>query len=676
MAKVLVVVRTLNGTPPHHICQVLHHLGIESTVAFCDGTSSTAFRAGSLVSAPTSDSVRGYLRQFDGVLVLESTQGGATGTDVASSYGWLSWNEPEDPPVAYMGIGLQTVRTGINALIPADFPIIRPNPSDLANTAVQADLTGTITTIPVVGTPVFLTRESETVYVPTFDFHTSDNTPYFWRLDLAKHSALGSDGEILAVPRYPDRTFEDDAVAGYRYKNRYLLPRLILSALYQQPNTVQNRYLFWVLYALKCMGIAPAWRIPIHFETDHPLEMIPPANRVDGLSFANQARVLRGLYDWLVQFCEPRGLVMIHGVNVGGRDRTAGTRQHWVAVNRPDIVGDEANAIARQAHEIFVANHRKTQACGPHDHTLPGYGLGQVRGRVASVARHTGGQYGAPNNIPIAHGILVNRRYAPAEFTGLEYALDAVEWVEQVQETSGTGTTLVNAEDNCYHFAKMIVEGHMDEMRALGFPDGHAGEQRYTNTAMNSSGGLPYWQAYREAGFRGMRSSYINNGLALVSPNRLWQGFHLLECTTLDDADDPNGGYGLYYPGAPSEAQAITQHNLDYGDILSLWESDRETAGWRAYRRLMCRQMGRWLELSVGALGACYYHPNYLYGANPNAPTERFHPVFENGRGQPHFNAMVEYLMQMDALIRVLSPYLKWGSVSELMDLRERVYGL
>jgi hypothetical protein len=70
--------------------------------------------------------------------------------------------------------------------------------------------------------------------------HT-DNIPYYWRLDTAKHSTLASTtythrvarngraGEILAVPAPPTssedtETYPSDCVVAYRYRNIFWLP--------------------------------------------------------------------------------------------------------------------------------------------------------------------------------------------------------------------------------------------------------------------------------------------------------------------------------------------------------------------------------------------------------------------------------------------------------------------
>lgn len=684
MAHVLVVSPRRNLGMVGREMQVLRHLRIPYTIAVLNGTGSSAFETPIGALNPTSAEARAYLRQFDAVFVIDPVRAVSDNdSNVVQSLHWLGWNEPEDPPICYFGTTFNAARTSANPFIPSDFPIIRPNASDLANTAYMLDAGATWGSLNTrIGTRVQLLREGVLVYIPSVNWRTIASESGFWRLNPTNHSALGANGEILAVPNQPDGTYPPEAVIAYRYRKHYLLPMVYLvsptSFMFFTPTFggSYNTGAFWLLYALKLCGIQPAWQIPLHFETDHPLQL--GDTRVDGMTFVQQLTIQRDTLDWLAGFCEPRGLVVHHGLQVGGRDRTRTSSppnyDHWVLLTRPDLTGIEAQSIAQQAHAILLANHHKTQPCAPHDHTLPGSGLNAGTALV-NLNRHAGRQYGAPNDVPIGHGIAVNKQYAPNSFTGLEYRLDGIDWLETAMPTSGTGTSLTSAHNGSYHLMRIIVEGHIDEMLALGFPDGLGGEHRYTNTAGNRSGGLGTWQAYRDVGYRGIRSHHTptsGRSTYRVPANRIWDGFHLLGMMSLDTHNSSQGSYGLYHPTAPSDAHAVGTYNLDIsGDITS----DFPNTAWRAYRRLLALHLMMWLGTSVSLLGAPYLHPVTCFGASPTSPVARFSEGIANLAGYPSYNHVVELLCEMDVIVRVLSPYLKWGSVSDLMDLRDRVIG-
>ncbi len=681
MAKVLIVSPRRNFMQVGREARVLQNLGIQTTLAVLNGVGTSAFETAVSALDPTSENARAYLRQFDAVFVIDREAHIGDGSPlVVASLAWLSWNEPQDPPIAYFGTVFSAARSDATTLLPPDFPIVRPNASNLVNTVTMLDAGATWGLPFRIGTRVWLLRENTRVYIPSVNWRTSASESGFWRLDWAKHLALGENGEILAVPDQPDVSYSgDDTIVAYRYRKHFLLPMVYLfgssSLVVRTPDieSTGSYGVFWLLYALKLCGVRPAWRVPLHFETDHPLQL--GDTRVDGMNFVQQLTIQRDTLDWAVGFCERTGLVVHHGIQVGGRDRTRTSvpsgYDHWVLLNRSDVVGSDAVQVARQAHSILVANHTKTQPCGPHDHTMPGNGL-NMSGNLFTLGRHTGGQYGAPNDVPIGHGIAVNKRYAPDTFTGLEYTIDGREWVETAMPMSGVGTSVPNARDGSYHLARIVVEGHIDELRAMGFPDGHGAGHGYTNTAKNKSGGLGYWQAYRDAGYRGLRSNHEASGWgALVPPSTVWNGFHLLVNMTVDaHGTSPQGGYGLYHPSAPSDAHAVGRWGLDSGGDIT---SDYPNTAWKAYRRLVARILAEWLAVAVGQLGAVYLHPVTCFGASPSNPTARFSEFTENLSGLPAYNHFVELLCEMEPIVQVLSDYLYFGSVSDMFAVRERV---
>jgi hypothetical protein len=46
-----------------------------------------------------------------------------------------------------------------------------------------------------------------------------------------------------------------------------------------------------------------------------------------------------------------------------------------------------------------------------------------------------------------------------------------------------------------------------------------------------------------------------------------------------------------------------------------------------------------------------------------------------NAANQPHYNHAVELLENMDAVVRLLPDILYWGTITDVMDHRERVMG-
>jgi hypothetical protein len=341
---------------------------------------------------------------------------------------------------------------------------------------------------------------------------------------------------------------------------------------------------------------------------------------------------------------------------------------------------------AMRVHQILVAGHREgTTPCGVHDHTIGGgrgyWGAATNTGFV----RHSGMRYGVPNDVPIARGrCCVAPHVLPAGVAGADAQTVQVgdtELVEWDIPTSGTGTTFDLPMDNI-HAARVIIESEIEEMLTLGFPDGYCGGHKYTNTAANNSGGECYWQALKEFGFRGVRSaSACNTNLNTkrVAPNRYWNGFHLIQEMPLDIYSAASVGYswGLYHPSAPSGGDAVRYLGLDHSnDISSGWTTNPALA-WRAYRRVLCMVTSRWLVMTAITLGGAYFHPiSCLVVAAPNRVLDRFDGWnILNAANQPHYNHAVELLENMDAVVRLLPEYLYWGTITDVMDHRERVMG-
>jgi len=691
--------------------QILRNLGIDYTLCIATiSTTSANIQTPQGVFSPSSPDLRGYFRQFDAVILCDNTNNLTATSLINYSVFWMSWNDPEDPAFLFFNPYFSTAITesAYNSNFPSDFPIVRPNPSDLAGTLYAAD-GGSATsfnplgsgTLGARGACVLFLAENTRAHVITICNTHTNNIPYYWKLDTDKHSALASTtythrvarngraGEILAVPAPPTssedtETYPSDCVVAYRYKNCFWLPH----AMHRRLDVADDRnpYLFWLLYGLQLAGVRPRYKLPVQLETDHPLDA--PVNGAPfNHSLATQMRILAAGFDYMRDFARRTGTAIVNGVRVGGRHRlTNDTTYHWVLMYSTSVPA-EARAVAQQVNQLLIAGHREgTLPCGVHDHSIGaspgGYWTAVVH---TSHRRHNGMRYGAPNNVPINRGrCCVAPHVLPAGVAGADAQTVQVgdtELVEWDIPTSGTGTTFDLPMGNI-HAARIIIESEIEEMLALGFPDGYCAGHKYTNTAANNSGGECYWQALKEFGFRGVRSASacnFNLNTKRVAPNRLWHGFHLVQEMTLDIYAALFAGFswGLYHPSAPSGGDAVRYYQLDHsGDISSGWTTNPALA-WRAYRRVLCMATGRWLAATAVTLSGAFFHPISCLGvAAPNRVLDRFDGWnILNAANQPHYNHAVEMLENMDAIVRLLPEYLYWGTITDVMDHRERVMG-
>ena len=689
--------------------QILRNLGIDYTLCTTTGLTANAnIQTPQGVFSPSSPDLRNYFRQFDAVILCDNRPEITGSSMINYSVFWLSWNAPEDPAFLFFNPHFSTAITesGYNSNFPSDFPIVRPNPSDLAGTLYAADGGSAGSLSPLFaattsgrGACVLFVAENIRAYVMTVCNTHTNNIPYYWRLDTAKHSTLASTtythrvarngraGEILAVPAPPTssedtETYPADCVVAYRYRNSFWLPAALSRR--QDIADERNPYLFWLLYGLQLAGVRPRYKLPVQLEIDHPLQAVgtgAPFNH----AITTQMGILEASWDYMRDFARRKGTAIISGVVVGTKHRSPTTAFHWHLLYSTSRTQAERDAAMR-VHQILVAGHREgTTPCGVHDHTIGGgRGYWAVATNTGFV-RHNGMRYGAPNDVPIARGnFCVAPHVLPAGVAGADAQTVRVgdtELVEWDIPTSGTGTTF-NLPMDSIHAARIIIESEIEEMLALGFGDGYCAGHRYTNTAANNSGGECYWQALKEFGFRGVRSaSACNTNLNTkrVAPNRLWHGFHLVQEMPLDIYSTAGARYswGLYHPSAPSGGDAVRYLNLDHSnDISSGWTTNPALA-WRAYRRVLCQLTGRWLATTAVTLGAAYFHPIHcLMPVSPSRVLDRFDGWnILNAANQPHYNHAVELLENMDAVVRLLPEYLYWGTITYVMDHRERVMG-
>ncbi|MCL6536969.1 MAG: hypothetical protein K6U77_13040, partial [Armatimonadetes bacterium] len=624
--------------------QILRNLGIDYTLctATSAGASANIQTPQGVFSASSSD-LRNYFRQFDAVILCDNRADLTVSSLINYSVFWLSWNAPEDPPFLFFNPHFSTAITesAYNSNFPSDFPIVRPNPSDIAGTLYAADGGSATAGNPLGqfdrrarGACVLFVAENIRAHVQTICNTHTNYIPYYWRLDTTKHSTLantnythraarnGRAGEILAVPAPPTssedaETYPNDCVVAYRYRNIFWLPHAM--GRYQRAvnicDMLPQPFVFWLLYGLQLAGVRPRYKLPVQIETDHPLEALD-SSASPPYTLKQQCDFLLASWDWMRDFARRKNTAIVSGVRVGGRERNASARQHW-AILYNTAYPAEARDAAMQVHQILLAGHREgATPCGPHDHTI-GNGDGLWGSATTTrFVRHSGTRYGAPNNVPITRGrCCVAPHVLPsgvAPSTALTVEIGDTQIVEWDHTTSGTGNTFDLPMDNI-HAARMIVEGHIDEMLALGFPDGYCGGHKYTNTAGNNSGGECYWQALKEFGFRGVRSSDSCTGINIkrVAPNRLWHGFHLVGRRPMDNCS--SGALfsrGLYLPSAPSGGDAVGTYLLDHGSDISTNWTTQQAAAWRAYRRLLCQVTGIWLHATAVELSGAYWHPN------------------------------------------------------------------
>ena len=689
--------------------QVLRNLGIDYTLCTATGGSASAsIQTPQGVFAAGSADLRGYFRQFDAVILCENGNSLAFSSVINYSVFWLSWNAPEDPAFLFFNPHFSAAITdsAYNNNFPSDFPIVRPDPSDIAGTLYAADGGSATGSDPLVrssgrsrGMCILFLAENIRAHVQTICNTHTNTIPYYWKLDTAKHSTLADTaythrvarneraGEILAVPAPPTSSedteiYPSDCIVAYRYRNCFWLPHAMARTALSVNlwDSTVHSFLFWLLYGLQAAGVRPRYKLPVQIETDHPLQAMgtgAPFNH----AITTQMGILEASWDWMRDFARQRNTAIVNGLVVGTKYRLTAAAYHWHLLYSTSRTQAERDAAMR-VHQILVAGHREgTTPCGVHDHTIGtnGYWGGST---AAGFVRHNGMRYGAPNDVPIARGrCCVAPHVLPAGVAGADAQTVQVgdtELVEWDIPTSGTGTTF-DLPAESVHAARIIIESEIEEMIDLGFGDGYCAGHKYTNTAANNSGGECYWQALKEFGFRGVRSSPECNEpyrTKRVTPNRYWNGFHLVSNMNLDNVGD-SYSWGLYHPDAPANRDAVGTYNLDHsGDISANWTT-QPVAAWRAYRRVLCQLTSNWLSSTAISLGGAYFHPIHcLMPTSPSRVLERFDGWnILNAANQPHYNHAVELLENMDAVVRLLPEYLYWGTITDVMDHRERVMG-
>ncbi|MCS7272757.1 MAG: hypothetical protein NZ550_01235 [Fimbriimonadales bacterium] len=676
--KLLVV---LEAVHLHPLPRLLRMLGIDFAIAYLDGDLQTPHGR----FAWNNDSaIRAYLRRYDAVLVGVRGNLLSSTPPIFRSFRWLGWNEPNDPPVAYVGLDPRANFAALSDAIPADFPLLRPNPSDTANT-LFAFPTGNY--IRTAGLRVRLTRENVELYIPCAIAQATTlwepNDGYLYRLDLAKHAALAGAGEILAVPVREDIDFPNDVVCAYRYKNRYLLPMVVYQNWLNPLPLLRGT--FWALYALKLLGVRPAYSIPLFMVMDDALMLyISPNPAPAGMpTYAQFARIGYETYRyWAEEFYPRTGCAMVCGLLTGGRYRS-GYGEHWKLVQLGRWINETLDTATReqirQWHALLLKHHAGGLPCTIHDHTLE---LRANRTHSGFVRHNDAGfAHAAPNDVPLTRGTtLVRQANAPMHppAGAQEREIGGERYWEWGFTTSGTGTTLSTITPNNLYAARLMWESAVVEMLALGFPDAHGGnDYRLMISPNNFTGDVPTWRAIRELGYQAVRCHLPRSVHTPPDTNPApWhgivEGLHLLSTIGVDGTGVFELTLGLFYAGYPNHT-AVGFFGLDVnGDITQQWASNRVVAAQRAYRRYVAMATEYWLQSAFGTI-AVMAHPNVILGwADPNDPVRPFDPA-DPRVGGPSINFLLELAWNMEKVVAVLAPYLKWGTVREYVALRERV---
>lgn len=249
-------------------------------------------------------------------------------------------------------------------------------------------------------------------------------------------------------------------------------------------------------------------------------------------------------------------------------------------------------------------------------------------------------------------------------------------WEWNFSATSGTGDTISSLTPNNYYAARLIWETAVAEMQALGFSDAiGSGDYPLIIAPFGHTGDVSVWRAHYDLGFRLTRCHLrsVHTPPDTNPASFLWavEGMHFANNYSVDMSTQFDAQFGLYHPSFASRS-AVGAHNLDLGgDISSLWATDRPTAARRAYRRAIGLATHQLLRCAL-VRGVMMAHPHMLMTwADPNDPTRPFDPNDPDSR----INFLLEIAWNMERVVNVLSPYLKWGTVLEYIEARERVVG-
>jgi len=690
---------------------VMQRLGIACDYATLSGSTLTLQRAdGTRASVDISGAnnepngnAHQLLQQYDAVLVYGD--GRLSGTQPNSrTANWTKFSPC--PPIVYHRIALtQQSLSAAGVTLPSDFPIRTVDASNLPSSA-EADAFRLQTNTTANGQPlrtaairVQFTRENRQAYLPAYhvaETSAADVTPvWLYRLDLAKHSALGANGEILATPISEDLAFPTDAFVAYRYRHTYWLPSHSTTAFGSPAwSLLEPRLDFWTLYGLKLAGVPVANDVPLVFCIDDTPTV--PANLSFISSYADWGKVAYTTYEYLAQFYRRTGCVTVCGLFMGGRYNRASEpsgavlQTHWDLVMRNRRwtgsawvdLDSATQSWIQQWHQLLLREHTRGLPCTIHDHTIR-----HRQNRVwSSFTRHSdsGYAYAAPNDVPKRRApIYIPARGEPpagaVEVQGVDgeryYALYPTD-ATRADYFTGTGETITNLEMMDYYGARVAWESAVAEMHALGFPDAHGGNENRLIISPNFlSGGPNIWRVLYEIGYRAVRTRYPHSNLTLTDAEadrnvipigRAFGGLRFFDSQFFDIGTATAGTYGLYSTAGTHHAVGIL--GLDLGnDITGIWGTDREVAARRAFRRMVGYLTHVWLACGGGTYLPTF-HPPSLTCADTSDPLRRFDVSDPNLR----FNLLVELYENMAVVVELLYGYVRFGTVADVIDAQAR----
>jgi hypothetical protein len=637
-------------------------------------------------------SLRTRLREYHAVLIVQPWENYSnTNTPISYTFRFLGWNAPQDPPFAYFGIHFATNRTAV--AFPSDFPLVRPDRANLASTAHK------------VGPDVFhaqtqtlrvrLTRENAECYLPILADREPNDGIYVWRLNTTAHNALGGAGEVLAEVIGEDYVFDTTPICAYRYKNCYLLPRLLysLDAPAGAVNILRPQQAFWLLYALKCIGLAPRYALPIMMMLDNVQDIgVDTAPRFTGAPYVNNWLHNRLMtYEWYATEFFPRTQVPLWAaITTGGRYGTDYIRQgawHLFMRGRRSLstsynnTADEALdatgvSLAQQMLQLFVREQNRSMRFCWHDRR-------NLLSAVRNLSRHTDAGYplAAPNDVPVAHGQIVRKGHIPPPVGAVEIEIDGEVYYDIAPTMSGSAE-VVWYEPRSLHAARILVERNRAEMHALGFADGGiGGADRFHIAAGVTYGSPAVMQALYESGVRIVRSSipaasWENTQTTPFVPIR---GVWVWGSIPLDGLSENwmLNSYGLYDAANPTRSYVGSSTGVrdPGGDISSIWTTEPVRARLRAYRRLMGFLLDGYLGTAVYPLWMAFSHPPTLLGwCDPADPLRRFNAEdsVPSGSPGPYINMLLEFWLNFEVVYRVLRDYLTPATGELVIATRER----
>lgn len=708
MPKVLLISQLELGS----LCairQTLRTFGIDHDILI--GISNTSYAAWEPIQGvtdrlnPTSTSFRDFMRRYDAVLLNIFLPADTTSTlwDPTVNTWMANWNEPQDPPVFHFGHPINT-RSTLN--LPSDFPIIRGNINDVANTMWrwQPEAFGGLGAARHrIGTRVRFVRENLSAYTRAYNFQWNSNTECAaYLVDILR---LGGHRELLIVPDFPDQNSMPTPpdlttpAFGVRYKNHYFLPGIHTMSASRRGHyytwLTDGAALSWLLYALKLANIRPVRRIPIVMEFDHPIDPLPFPRDHYGNSYPQQARIQRLTMEWVRDFCKPRGTQVVLGSRTGSR-YIALDGHFWRQCKVADdpYWGTGGTAQGREEANrvrVLIRDNPDAFAFGVHDHTIPtdtagGFNNTRWNRDGITLTRHTdaGYRYAAPNPIPTRHGTVINRKVAPATYqpnntTVFEFEKEGVRYLDINPPTTTDATA--NFQDGCIWTAKMLLERAFAEHADLEIPTIH-GYVGYTNHARNWHGGEGYWEAWREFGVKGFRivTDYLQ-GYPRGHPYRL--NYRGIDFVPTVGPDMCFGATGFFHPNATYANTMFGMWSLEPTSGANAyelrgpnneWMSDpawRAVRGVWAIRRYLSSMMDMWLWSACVLNGTAYIHHSEANWIDPNNPLgEPFSGTWGSVTYTGVFNFVKELFLAMDELVRVLGDYIKWGTIGELMDFR------